>query len=178
MSDEIILTCNGSIQAATGRAGEDPLACLGRAVSLESGYTLRSFFRLIEAHPDLRRLNPFFPECLRQYRRSPAAGCVCDGWKKLVLSKTVEMIGYPGKPRLEIFTSFKGAPEDSGIELKAVGIAHLLDMSVRLGPLRHVVFGDSVDVFEFETVYTLFEFIDGIGWELGFHGASGQCDIQ
>jgi len=27
-------------------------------------------------------------------------------------------------------------------------------------------------------VYTLFEFIDGIAWELGFHGTPKQCEIR
>lgn len=177
MADKVILKSIGSFQARDVDAGNDPLACLSRDIVLETGYTLRSFFRLIEGHPVLVRLNPFFPECLGQYRASPAGGCVCSAWSSLELSKTVEMIGYPGKPRMEIYTSFHGTPADSDMELKSVPIEHLLDMPVRLGPLKHVVFGDSVDVFEFETVYTLFEFIDGIGWELGFHGTSAQCDI-
>lgn len=132
---------------------------------------------MIEGHPVLNRLNPFFPEYLGQYRACPSSGCVSPGWSTLELFKTVEMIGYPGKPRLEIYTSFHGTPADKGTELKSVRMEHLLDMPVRLGSLKHLVFGDSVDVFEFETVYTLFEFIDGIGWELGFHGTSAQCDI-
>ena len=175
--DIVILKCDGSLQARGDDAVSDPLAYLSRSIALETGYTLRSFFRLIERHSVLSRLNPFFPECLRQYRASPASGCVWGGWSTLELSKTVEMIGYPGKPRLEIYISFHGAPADSGSELKSVRIEHLLDMPVELGPLKHVVFGDAVDVFEFDTVYTLFEVVDGIVWELGFHGTSAQCEI-
>ena len=50
-------------------------------------------------------------------------------------------------------------------------------MPLRLGLLKHVVFGDRVDVFSFETVYTLFEFIDSIAWELSFHGTPRECKI-
>jgi hypothetical protein len=35
-----------------------------------------------------------------------------------------------------------------------------------------------MDVFEFETVFTLFEFIDGIAWELSFHGTPDACDLR
>ena len=37
---------------------------------------------------------------------------------------------------------------------------------------------DRVDIFEFDTVYTLFELIDGIAWELSFHGTPKQCEIR
>ena len=44
--------------------------------------------------------------------------------------------------------------------------------------LKHVIFGDKVDVFEFDTFYNFFEFIDGIAWELSFHGAPAKCEIR
>ena len=51
-------------------------------------------------------------------------------------------------------------------------------MSLKLGRLKHVVFGDKVDIFEFDTVFTLFEFIDGITWELSFHVTPEQCELR
>ena len=54
----------------------------------------------------------------------------------------------------------------------------LLDLPLKLGKLKHIVFGDRVDIFEFDTVYTLFEFIDGIAWQLGFHAAPEQCELR
>jgi len=62
-------------------------------------------------------------------------------------------------------------------ELKTVSLENILDLPVHLGNLRHVVFGDKVDIFEFETFFNLFEFIDGIAWELSFHGSPIQCEI-
>ncbi len=47
-----------------------------------------------------------------------------------------------------------------------------------VGYLKHVIFGDKVDVFEFDTFYNFFEFIDGIAWELSFHGAPAKCEIR
>ena len=51
-------------------------------------------------------------------------------------------------------------------------------MPVKLGKLKHMVLGDQVDIFEFETVFSLFEFIDGIAWELSFHGIPESCEIR
>jgi len=62
-------------------------------------------------------------------------------------------------------------------ELKSFHMQSLLDMPVKLGMLKHIVFGDKVDVFEFDTVFSLFEFIDGIVWELSFHGTPKECAL-
>jgi hypothetical protein len=35
-----------------------------------------------------------------------------------------------------------------------------------------------MDAFEFDTVFTLFELIDAIVWELSFHGSLQACDIR
>ena len=88
------------------------------------------------------------------------------------------MIGFPGQPRLEIYTSLKAITGAERSEIRDFPLACLLDMPVRLGPLRHVVFGDSVDVFEFDTVFTLFEFIDGIAWELSFQNTPITCELR
>jgi hypothetical protein len=40
-----------------------------------------------------------------------------------------------------------------------------------------VIFGDNIDTFVFDTVYTLFEFVDGVAWQLGFQGAPEVCHI-
>ncbi|MGD8258472.1 MAG: hypothetical protein PVH56_12955, partial [Desulfobacterales bacterium] len=62
-------------------------------------------------------------------------------------------------------------------ELKSFHMQSLLDIPLKLGMLKHIVFGDKVDVFEFDTVFSLFEFIDGIIWELSFHGTPKECAL-
>ena len=74
----------------------------------------------------------------------------------------LEMVGFPGKPRMEIYTSFLCLSGKEAVEVRLVQVEDLLDTPLSLGPLRHVVLGDEMDIFEFETVYTLFEFIEGI----------------
>jgi hypothetical protein len=173
----VTLMQEGTIAGEKGQAVADPLACLGCQVVLGPGYSLRSFFRMLEKFRDLQRLNEFLPACVDRYRRSPASGCRWEAFEHLALSKTVEMIGFPGDPRLEIYISFHGVSGGQPGELKFVPFEHLIDMPVVLGRLKHVVFGDRVDVFEFDTVYILFELIDGIGWELGFQGTPLECKI-
>ena len=63
-------------------------------------------------------------------------------------------------------------------EIKSIQLPNLLDLPLKLGKLKHIVFGDRVDIFEFDTVFTLFEFIDGVAWELSFHGTPDQCAIR
>jgi hypothetical protein len=88
------------------------------------------------------------------------------------------MVGFPGEPRLEIYRSFNGWRGGESVPIKDFQVDMLLDMQVRLGKLKHVIFGDQVDVFEFDTVFTLFELVEGIGWELGFHGTPRECQIR
>ena len=175
--NSVSLMPDGTIVAENGTAVSDPLAHLGHQAVLGPDYTLRSFFRMLDQWEVLRRLNEFLPACLERYHRSPASGCRWDQFDHLALTRTVEMIGFPGKPRLEIYISFHGVSGGQPNELKFVPLEHLIDMPVVLGRLKHVVFGDRVDVFEFDTVYTLFGLIDGIGWELGFQGTPLECKI-
>ncbi|GBC62319.1 hypothetical protein DENIS_3288 [Desulfonema ishimotonii] len=155
-----------------------PLMFLSYQAVLEESYTLRGFFRMFEHYPEFEKLNAFLPSYMAQYRSSPESGCLCDGFDGLELAKTVEMIGFPGKPRLEIYHSLYGVSGGEAVEIRSVPLENLLDMPVRLGRLRHIVFGDSVDVLAFDTVFSLFEFIDGILWELGFQGTLMACELR
>jgi len=156
--DTVFLASDGTLRAEGKPLGENVLGYLGHRIRLEEGYTLRSFFKMLAAFPVLSRLS--------------------DAFEFLQLARTVEMVGFPGKPRLEIFISFHGlAGEETG-ELRFLQLEHLLDMPLKLGRLKHVVFGDHVDVLTFETFYTLFEMIDTIGWELSFHGTPETCELR
>jgi len=173
----ITLIKDGSIAYDGKTVASDPLMFLSFKVDLEKEYTLRSYFRMLEKYSLLVKLNAFFPSCLEQYLACPKSECRQSAFDHLEFSKTVEMIGYPGRPRLEVYNSFNGKRGNETIELKPFPLENLLDMPVRLGNLKHTVFGDKVDIFEFETVFSLFEFIDGIAWELSFQGTSMQCEI-
>lgn len=178
MLNTILLNSDGGITAQEGGAAETrPLRRLACRIDLAGGFVLRSFFRMMDAYPVLVELNPFLPELIRRYRQCPADGCDGGFFEFLEFGKTVEMIGFPGEPRLEIYPVFQGRSGEAAGEIKSFGMDMLLDVPVGLGKLQHVIFGDRTDRFEFETVYTLFEFIDGIAWALSFHNAPAQCGI-
>jgi hypothetical protein len=174
----IQLQNDGTIIDERRRDIAEPLSYLSHRVELAEAFTLRSFFQMVAHYDVLVKINSFFPSYLDQYRSCPTEGCCGAGFDHIVFSKTVEMIGYPGEPRLEIYHSLNGVYGNETSEIKSSRLEGLLDLPLRLGKLKHIVFGDRMDVFEFETVFTLFEFIDGIAWELSFHGTPDACDLR
>ena len=168
---------DGAIYLNQSAVDSDVLQYLSYQIGLENKYTLRSFFEMIEKYAVLGKLNSFLPTCIEQYLNCPEQGCESEMIDHLEFAKTVEMIGYPEK-RLEIYSSIRGIHQNDAVEIRSLQLNSLLDMPLRLGRLKHVVFGDQVDIFEFDTVFTLFEFIDGITWELSFHVIPEQCEFR
>jgi len=177
--DKITLAKNGSLLGHNGTPETDPLRALGARVVLEDGYTLRSFVQMLNTYPQLTQLSPFAKDLAGGLAGWPASGCVPAGIARLELQKTVEIIGHPAPPRLEIYHALRGVGTDGqDIEVKPYPVETLLDVPLVLGPLRHVVFGDRMDEFHFQTVCNLFEFQEGIGWQLAFHGAPVECALR
>ncbi|MGD2272053.1 MAG: hypothetical protein PVI06_16750, partial [Desulfobacterales bacterium] len=137
----VTLNKSGELVENQKSVTEDPLAFLSFRVALAEGVTLRSFFRMIEKYPVLAKLNAFFPAYLEQFQKCPKSNCVLNGFDYLEFSKTVEMMGYPGEPRLEIYHSLQCGSGSETSELKSSRLESLLDMPLRLGKLKHVVFG-------------------------------------
>jgi len=175
--NSVRLGTDGTLAESDRAIQTDVLSCLGAKVELAPGVTLRSFFAMVAAYPPLGQVSVFLPALVEQYRACPAQGCNGSGLQCLQLGRTVEMIGFPGPPRLEIYTVFQGIDLGNPVEIKPYGLEDLLDIGVELGPTRHMVFGDKVDVFQFESVFNLFELIDGIAWSLSFHGTPRQCRL-
>ncbi len=174
----VILIPSGFIVHKSKIVETNPLMFLSFKIELEEEYTLRSYFRMLEAYSLLLDLNEFFPSFFEQYCACPKNNCILDGIDHLEFNKAVEMIGFPGKPRLEMYNSFNGVHNNETCEIRSFQLENLLDIKIKLGKLKHIVFGDQVDIFEFDTVYTLFEFIDGVAWALSFHGTPKQCEIR
>lgn len=153
----------------------DAIACLGCQLVLAPACTLRSFFYLLDRYPSLQCVNAFAPSHLSQVRRSPARGCTFPGIEALQLCRVIEMTGYPGKPCVRFFINLEGVGQDGCLPIETAGIEQLLDVPLRLGRLKHTVFGDRVDTLVFDTAFNLFELIDGICWELSFHNLPDRC---
>ena len=173
----ITLKKDGSIKHGEQTVNSVALNMLSTQIALEDGYSLRSLFEMLGKHSLFSELSAFFPMYTEQYHECPKQGCNAGFLDYLEFGKTVEMIGMPDK-RLEIYNSLVGMQADEASEVRYLQLESLLDIPLKLGKLKHIVFGDQVDIFEFDTVYTLFEFIDGIGWELSFHATPEQCELR
>ena len=174
----VCLTAAGGLtNLSEGKPVGDPFAFLGSGLALDADCTLRSFFRCIEAYPELARLSPFFEPCLEEAAKWPLQGCTTAGLRHLELMKRVELIGAPYERAVQIYCLFCAVEEEEARDVKVYSYGGVLDMSLALGPLRHVVFGDSLDSLDFATRYTLFEALDTIIWHLSFQGAPDKCTL-
>lgn len=176
--NDIWLKNDGQLVCKGETVEKDPLRYLSYKVLLEKTCTLRSFFRMLEKYELLVQLNPFLPMYMDQYRLSPESGCRYGGIDYVELTKTIEMIGFPGDPKIEIYMSFQGVHVNETADIRQVWLENLLDMDLQLGKLKHIIFGDAIHTFEFDTVFTLFELIDGISWQLSFHNMPVECKIS
>jgi hypothetical protein len=199
--ETVKLSCDGRLLLPDGATAADPLRVLSSVLSLEDGCALRSFFLLLRRYPELLKLSGFLPAALADAEECPKSGCLNDEIALLAVGKTMELIGFPGKPRAEQYlwlrglaAKFAGQQEGSvekrgqcalslaelmeaDRELRFVPLRMLLDTPLFLTGLRHVVLGDVNRNLFCETRFTLFEVVDGLAWELGFQGGSQQCSI-
>jgi hypothetical protein len=173
----VTLKTDGTINLDGKTVTAEALDLLSCQIALEDVYTLRSFFKMLNKYTLFAKLNAFFPSYIDQYESCSEQGCDAGLLEYLEFGKTVEMIGVPDK-RLEIYNALVGVRASETSEIKSLQLDSLLDLPLKLGRLKHIVFGDRVDIFEFDTVYTLFELIDGICWELSFHATPEQCELR
>ncbi len=176
--NSVVLHSNGCLSYGKGQLEGDPLPFLGFQVELDKGCRLRSFFRMLEYYPVLARLNPFTPSFLTSYQDCPSENCRVEGVARLELLRKVEMTGFPGNPGMNIYISFDGYGDEAICDIKPFWLEQLLDLPLALGGLKHRVFGDKIDDFDFDTVFNLFELIDGICWQLSFHNLPEACRVE
>jgi hypothetical protein len=176
--NKVILKQSGELEDHRDRLVIDALPYLGAHLELDKEFSLRGFVRMLNRYPDLQRLSNFLPGMATRNWPEPE-DCPASGLEHLEFARVVEMIGAPEPPRLEVYHILRGSMGSRGDEeIRAWQVENLLDVPIRMGPLRHVVFGDEVQTFNFSTVCTLFDFIDGVIWQLAFHGAPQECALR
>lgn len=166
--NRLTLNADGVINLKQQEITLQPLAYLGFQVSLHPVFRLRSYFKMLERYPSLQLVNECIPSQMALYRSCPGKGCTTTAFEHLEFGKTIEMIGLSDRPRMEIYTTLSGVSAQGREDLRAMPLERFLDSPVRLGRLRHIVFGDGVDVLTCDTVFSLFDLIDGIVWQLTF----------
>ena len=176
--DGLRLSGNGELWFRQDRVRERVLNRLSNALVLDADVTLASFFRMVEGHPELLELSEMLPALMEIC--SPSRSCreKTDEIEKLVFYKTIAMKGGTPRTGLEIYTSLKGVRDAEKVQLKFFQLEGLMGHRVELGQLEHVIFGDGQDLFRYDTVYTLFEFIEGVCWELSFNFNPLQCILR
>ena len=176
--NKVILKKSGELASHRGEFVPDALAVLASRLVLEDGFTLRGLVRLLSRYPDLQRLSGFALGLAALPGTEPEERAA-TGLDRLEFSRVVEIIGAPEPPRLEVYHILRGCMAGGDDEeIRGWQVENLLDVPLRIGALRHVVFGDNVHSFRFETVCTLFDFIDGVIWQLAFHGAPQECALR
>lgn len=156
----------------------DPLSWLSQLVALEQGFTLASFFSMIKFYPIFFQLSPVLEPLVDMAEAAGSGFPKAEDIDGLVFYKTVAMKGFPGRPGIEIYNTLKGVKGEKILGLKFFQVQSLLEHEVCLGELKHVIFGDSQDVFTCDTHYSLFELIDGVAWEMSFNFNPLQCSIR
>jgi len=176
--NKVILKQSGELADHRDQLMTDALTVLASRLVLDRDLTLRGFARMLRSYPDLQRLSTFAPT-LSALGLSESDSGNTAGLDRLEFSRVVEIIGTPTPPRLEVYHILRGcAGNEDDLEIRGWPTEALMDVPIRMGALRHVVFGDNVHSFRFETVCTLFDFIDGIIWQLAFHGAPRECALR
>ncbi|HCY83658.1 MAG TPA: hypothetical protein DHV36_00820 [Desulfobacteraceae bacterium] len=176
--DKIRVSTDGRIIKRGKPFSGNPLSLLAHMVDLEPGFTLNSFFSMVAQNAVFTELSalvqPLSAMAAKAGKGYPKAHEI-DG---LVFYKTIAMKGFPGKPGVDIYNSLKGVKADETIGLKFFQMESLLEHDFCLGELKHIIFGDSQDMFTYDTHYSLFELIEGVTWELSFNFNPLQCSIR
>ncbi len=176
--DKIYIDSYGNLLKKGVKQTGPVLKLLGNPIELDKAFTLRSFLLMIRRYPELKNLSEILESLLEIISKNDSVGNKSSDIESLVFYKTIEIRGFPGKPELTVYNSLKGVTRNKTGDLKFFQPEALLDHTLTLGKLKHIVFGDKEDIFEYETVYTLFELVEGVAWELSFNFNPLQCSIR
>lgn len=170
--DAIRLHSDGTLSSEAPFAG-----LLRMRLELDGDVTLRSFFRLLKRNPLARELVPGLGDALAEAEACPASGCRYPGLEALRLGKRVELTGFPGTPRVEVYLAVEGVGDELP-ELRFFRLRDMLDTPLQTGTARHVLLGETATALDAETSFTVFDLLEGMGWELGFQGGSLTCNLK
>lgn len=177
--ETLYLHPNGEITKKGRPVPSDLLQMLSSPVELASEYTLGSFFRMADTYTDLKRISTILPPLCDIAAAHPGqTGAKAPEIDSLLFYKTIEINGFPGEPNIHIYNSLKGEQDQKQISLKFFHLETLMNHDLKLGRLRHLVFGETEERFQFDTPYTLFELVEGIAWELSFNFNPLQCSVR
>ena len=176
--EKIFLHKNGVITKQGKKLTASVLKLLGNTIEIDEVFTLNSFFMMVKKYPDLKNISEVLEALLEIISKNCSSGFKTEELESLLFYKTIEIEGFPGTPSLNFYTTLKGVSNTNIIDLKFFHLENLLNHKLKLGKLKHVVFGDKEDAFQYETFYTLFDLVEGIAWELSFNFNPIECSIR
>jgi hypothetical protein len=149
-------------------------------VTLEEGFTLRSYFKMVERYPLLQKFDCYFPEYIREYRECPPSGCI-DDLDCIEMTKVVDITvseKYDLRD-LTVYNDIHGlGKEDQGYAIEFTPLHEILDVPFKLGNCVEIRYKDELESNEYETSFTFFEFLKAIIWELSFMGNPNERDAS
>lgn len=176
--ERVTATASGVLVCGGQRAPAHVLRLLGRPVDFENGVSLSSIAALFHTYPQFHDLSPFVSSFVKTFSDEMSSQPPASFDHILELFRTIDMQGYPGTPRVQIFLSLKVHDGSAYHPLDLFSPDALQSMPLCLGKLRHTVFGDTLDTELFDTDYTLFDVLDSLLWELSFYTDKTQCGLR
>ena len=176
--EKIFINQYGIITKKGKKINTTVLKLIGNSIEIDENFTLGSFFMMISLYPELKNISEILEPLLEIVSKNCTSGFKTKELDALLFYKTIEIKGFPGTPSLNLYTTLKGVTDKKTVNLEFFHLEDLLDHRLTLGKLKHVVFGDKEDIFQYDTFYTLFEFVEGIAWELSFNFNPLQCSIR
>lgn len=144
---------------------------------LDEEVTLRSFFSLLRRYPLAQKLVPGLSSALAEAEACTPSGCRYPGLQGICLNKRIELRGFPGEPSVDVYLAIETIGNELP-ELRFFRLQDMLDTPLRLGCAQHVLLGEATATLNAETSFTLFELLEGLGWELSFQGGSLACKLK
>jgi hypothetical protein len=152
------------------------LSYLQYAVRLEDGFTLRSYFKLIENYPALQSLDYYFYEYVDEYKQTPKKNCIMDDVSCIEVSNVVDLSEGEGISDVQIWVNVSGKDkiiENERWALDFSSLADMLDIPIVLSGCYVTDYKDG----EFKTrefkdyAFSFWEFLKSIIDEISFHGS-------
>lgn len=169
----LTLKSNGFILDEEKEELKELLFYLYDLVELDSDYTLRSYFKMLERYEELTLLDYFAIDFIKEYLACPKSNCLSEGIEYLQLAKTLNIdFTYT---ELEECLDFRGMSTTEKYALDLQPLNTLLDIPLKLGKAETII---QQEITEYTTTFSLFEFVKSIIWELSFHGLPEERDAK
>ena len=165
------------------------LSSLGDKIEeLETGYTLRDYFKMIVNYPLFICLDNYFIDSLKEYRECPVDGCITDDMSFIVLQRNicVELNKKDEQKEFEFFASVDGENTDVNSTNWAIEfnpLNKMLDTPIKIDKMTVYIDKFSNDyklldrkIYSGDDYITLFDFIHEIIWELSWAGTPDKRD--